>query len=234
MFLSMRIFQRLAGSRWESGRRWRSGSAEQQPSAGAEDRRRVRRWRALSVRLVAERSAVAAIEFAMVAPILVLLILEIFQTGFYFFTSASLNYATNAAARQIRIGAVANSSQTVAQFQTSFCSHLVGVMPCANVLQNIYVVPEAVAPGGFYAFLNATMTGLTPPQTNPAIPPAFCTGSPGSIIYIQNYYAMPIFSPIWYAIGSQTFNGGTVHFVLATAAFKNEPYQGGQNSAAGC
>jgi hypothetical protein len=36
------------------------------------------------------------------------------------------------------------------------------------------------------------------------------------------------------AIASQSWNGATVHFVLATTAFKNEPYLGNQDSAAGC
>jgi hypothetical protein len=54
-------------------------------------------------------------------------------------------------------------------------------------------------------------------------------------VYIQVYYGMPVFSPIWWAVASQTWNGATVHFVGASAAFKNEPYQGNQqDSAAGC
>jgi Flp pilus assembly protein TadG len=195
-----------------------------------------RRRRTLSARFIGERSAVAAIEFAMVSPILILLILETFQLGLYFYTSATLNYATNAAARQIRVGAVAASSETAAQFKANFCSYLSGAMPCANVIQNLYTVPEGISPAGFYAFLNTSQTGLAPPQTNTAIPATFCPGQPGSVIYVQNYYAMPIFSPIWYAVGSQNFNGSVVHFVLATAAFKNEPYQGAQAdaAAAGC
>lgn len=174
----------------------------------------------------------------MVAPILILLIVEILQIGFYLYTSASLNYATNVAARQIRIGATAQLGSTALQFKTTFCGLLPSTMSannCANVLQNLYSVPEGVRPsGGFYAFLNAAHTGLAPPQTNLAIAPTFCPGKPSSLIYIQNYYAMPVFSPIWYAIGSQTWNGATVHFVLATAAFKNEPYTGAaQDAAAG-
>jgi Flp pilus assembly protein TadG len=194
-----------------------------------------RRRRTLSARFIGERSAVAAIEFAMVAPILILLIIEILQIGFYFYTSATLNYATNAAARQIRVGAVATSSETAAQFKTNFCSYLSGAMPCANVIQSLYTVPEGVSPAGFYAFLNTTQTGLAPPQTNTAIPATFCPGQPGSVVYVQSYYAMPVFSPIWFAVASQNFNGSIVHFVLATAAFKNEPYQGAQGDlAAGC
>ena len=42
----------------------------------------------------------------MIAPVLILLVVETLQGGFYFYTSASLNHATQYAARQILVGAV--------------------------------------------------------------------------------------------------------------------------------
>jgi Flp pilus assembly protein TadG len=193
----------------------------------------VHRWRAAVVRFARERSAVSAIEFAMIAPVLILLVIETLQIGFYFYTSASLNYVTRSAGRQIQVGSVAQQNLTAAQFQNNLCGLLPGTMSCANVITNVFGVPEALSPNGFYAFLNASQTGLAPPLTNNANA-SFCPGSPGAVVYVQVYYGMPVFSPIWLAIASQSWNGATVHFVLATTAFKNEPYLGNQDSAAGC
>jgi Flp pilus assembly protein TadG len=208
----------------------------------------LRMTRRLSLRVRAfarERSAVSAVEFAMIAPLLVLLIIETIQIAFYFYTSAALNNATNYAARQIRVGNVANGNQTFAQFQTSLCGQLPATMSCpANLVINVYDVPEGTGTGqGFTTYLNASQTAIV--QPSPMSSTTFCPGSPASNtpgstnygIYVQVYYAMPLFSPIWLALAAQngqTFNGKSVHFVPASAAFRNEPYVGGQDTKAAC
>lgn len=177
-------------------------------------------------RFAAARAAASAVEFALVLPVFLLLVVETLQLGLYFYTSASLDYATNAAARQILTGAVGQQALTAAQFRTQIlCPALPGSMSCANVVTNIVNVPEATAPGGFYAFLNASQTGIALPTAMDNTQTSFCPGTTGSYIYVQVYYAMPLLSPIWMAAASVTWNGSTVHFVGAAAAFKNEPFQ---------
>ncbi|MBV8791968.1 MAG: pilus assembly protein [Pseudolabrys sp.] len=177
-----------------------------------------------------DRAGVSAIEFAMIAPVLILLIVETLQAGFYLYTSASLNHATQYAARQVLVGAVEQQGLTAAQFRTQvLCPQLPGTMSCNNVITNVVNVPEATSPNGFYAFVNANQTGVTPP-TMDNNQTSFCPGSTGSYIYIQVYYAMPLISPIWLAAGSTNWNGSSVHFVSSYAAFKNEPFSGSQSS----
>jgi len=184
-----------------------------------------------------DRAGVSAIEFAMVAPVLILLIVETLQIGLYFYSSASLNRATNYALRQIRIGAVANGNMTAAQFQNLLCAQLPTTMSCpTNLIVNVYDVTEGIGSGqGFNTFLNASQTGIA--QPSPMASATFCPGSTGSTIYIQVYYALPLFSPIWLAFAMQNqqqWNGNYVHFVGASAAVKNEPYLGGQDPVASC
>ena len=204
----------------------------------------VRRFLKAMLRLRAERSAVSAVEFGFVAPIFVLMIVEILQIGVYLYASASLDAATNYAARQILTGAVANSSNTTAALFKSnvLCPALPGSMSsnsCANVIVNVQSVSDAVQPGGFYAFVNSNQTAVLQPAgmaTGGAIQTNYCPGIAGSYTYVQVYYAMPVFSPSWYAVGSNLFNGSTVHFVSAAAAFKNEPFvtTTQSNSQTGC
>ena len=180
---------------------------------------------------ITERSAAAASEFALVLPAFILLTIETMQLGMYFYTSASLDHATTYAARQILTGAVTNQGLTATQFRTNvLCPLLPGSMSCSNIITNIQTVPEATSPAGFYAFLNAGQTGLAQP-TMDNTQTSFCPGSTGSYVYLQVYYAMPTLSPIWTAAAT-SWNGSKVHFITATAAFKNEPFQ--SSSQTGC
>ena len=176
-------------------------------------------------RLLTQRSASAMTEFAMVVPAFLLLVVETMQIGVYFYTLASLDHATNAAARQIMTGAVYSAGLTAAQFRTQIlCPLLPGSMSCSNIVTNIQNVPEAVSPAGFYTYVNANATAVIVPAMNNRLT-RFCPGISSSNLYIQVYYAMPVISPIWYAVASVKWNGNTVHFVSAASAFKNEPFQ---------
>jgi Flp pilus assembly protein TadG len=186
----------------------------------------------LGKEVLRQRSASAAIEFAMVVPAFLLLIVETMQIGVYFYTSASLDHATTGAARQVLTGAVSSAGLTAAQFRTqTLCPLLPASMSCSNVITNIQNVPEAISPAGFYTYVNAGGTAIiTPTMDNTKT--SFCPGNAGSYVYIQVYYAMPVISPIWYAAASVNWNGGAAHFVSAAAAFKNEPFQ--SSSQPGC
>jgi Flp pilus assembly protein TadG len=184
------------------------------------------------LRLLTQHSATAMVEFAMVVPAFLLLVVETMQIGVYFYTLASLDHATSGAARQIMTGAVSSAGLTAAQFRTQIlCPLLPGSMSCSSIVTNIQNVPEAVSPAGFYTYVNASATAVIVPAMNNNLT-SFCPGNAGSYLYIQVYYAMPVISPIWYAVGSVNWNGNTVHFVSAASAFKNEPFQ--SSSQPGC
>jgi Flp pilus assembly protein TadG len=181
------------------------------------------RWVMALARLSADSSAIAAIEFAIVVPVFLILVVETMQLGYYFYASAALSRATTAAAREILTGSVTNQGLTAAQFRTQIlCPLLPGSMSCANIVTNVQTVPEATSPGGFYAFVNAAKNGLTQPAMDNART-SYCPGAPGSYVVVQVYFAMPVMSPIWVAMAT-SWNGGLVHFVSAVAAFKNEPF----------
>ena len=173
----------------------------------------------------------AALEFALVGSMVLLIPLETLQDGLYFYDSASLDRATAKAVRQIMTGAVPNQNLTADQFRTTIlCPLLPATISCASVITNVVAVSEGVGPsGGFYAFINAAQTGIVQPTMDNS-KTAFCPGSSGSYVYVQVYYAMPTVSPIWRAL-STTWNGSPVHFIRTSAAFKNEPFQ---SSATGC
>lgn len=204
------------------------GSAALRPPA-----RRARRMRSLPT-LTTDNSGSAAIEFGLVGVVIILLVIEAMQVGFYFYTEAVVERATSKAARQILTGGVANQSLSADQFRANvLCPLLAPGISCSSIVTNIQTVSEGTSPGGFYAFVNANQTALVKPAMDNT-KTAFCPGQNGSYVFLQVYYAMPVFSPTWLALGSTTWNGSTVHFISSTAAFKNEPFQIGTQSASTC
>ena len=182
-----------------------------------------------------------ASEFAMIMPVFVGLVFVIAQLGLYFYYSASLFYVTQEASRQILTGSVANQNLTAAQFRTQIlCPLLPGPMSCNNVVTNISVIPEAAQPGGFYSLMNFvstssnlrgyTMSGLASvPMNNTKT--SYCIGTPGAIVAVEVFYAMPVLGLSWFLGVASTYNGQSVIFINATAAFKNEPFT---TSYSGC
>lgn len=65
---------------------------------------------------IAETRGVTAVEFALVAPLLLATILFIMSIGYMLFMSESLDYATQKAARLIKTGQVQAAGLTQAQF----------------------------------------------------------------------------------------------------------------------
>jgi Flp pilus assembly protein TadG len=186
-------------------------------------------------RLVGERSGIAAIEFAILVPLLAGLMFMIAQIGLYFYFSTTLYYVTGKATREILTGAIANQGLTAAQYRNQIlCPLLPGSMSCSNIITNIQVVPpwSGNTSGGFYSLTNIvanpsspegyTMTGLTTPPMNDNLT-SFCIGSAGSIIVAQVYYAMPVLG-IPAMMKAPTFNGQSVIFIGATSVLKNEPF----------
>ena len=180
-------------------------------------------------RFVRDRSGVSVIEFAMLLPLFLGVMFMIAQIGLYFYTSASLYYATAKAARQVMTGSVANQSLTADQFRNNvLCPLLPGSMPCSSIVTNVQVVPAGNYGAGWTALTNAN--GLnTPPMDNSKT--SFCIGSGGSLVALQVYYAMPVLGIPQMLPGATTFNGQSVVFIDATAAWKNEPFT---TSYAGC
>ena len=182
--------------------------------------------------LGSDRRASAAVEFTLIGSICISLVMETMQFGLYLYYSASLERAMTKASRQIMTGAVQSKGMTADGFrQTVLCPLLPSVMPCTNVITNLRTVPEDVAPNGFYAFLNASKTGIAPPAVMDNTKTAFCVGSSGSTVYAQSYYAMPLISPIWRAAIGQAWQGSTVSFLTSGAAFRNEPFSSLVSSA---
>jgi Flp pilus assembly protein TadG len=173
-----------------------------------------------------------AIEFAIVGLACAWLIVEAFQAGLYVYTFAAVNDATSRAVRKVMTGTVSQQGLTATQFRTEIlCPLLPAGMTCASVVTNIQSVSEDLRPNGFYKFVNTAGTAVITPAMDNTLT-TFCSGGSGTVIYAQVFYAMPVFSPAWRAVGTVSFNGAPTHLVSSAAVFKNEPFP--SSTATGC
>jgi Flp pilus assembly protein TadG len=165
--------------------------------------------------------AATAVEFAILAAPMVFTLMEVLQSALFVYFAGQLDHATQDAARQILTGSMQNSSLTASQFQTQvLCPLLPSVMSCNNVTVNLQAFTGSTYPSGFTAFVNSSETAvIIPTQT------VFCPGTPQQYVYLQVYYAMPLFGNVWLPVTTTTNNGQVVKLIGSSAAFRNEPYQ---------
>lgn len=168
-------------------------------------------------RFLRDEAGVTAVEFGLLAPIFFGFVFMIAQVGLYFYNSAALSSATNAAARQIMTGAIANTANmTAATFRSNvLCPLLPGSMSCNNIITNVFTVP---ANGSFY--------GIPAPSMDNNLT-SFCIGQPGSYVVLQVFYAMPVLGIPSMLPHAAIYNGTPSIYINATSVFANEPFTTG-------
>ena len=89
----------------------------------------------LLARLRADERGFTAVEFGMVAMPFLMLLFGIMVVGLFFFTTFSLENATEEAGRLIRTGQVQQNGMTAAQFKQEVCTRLPDYVDCTNKLR---------------------------------------------------------------------------------------------------
>ena len=148
-----------------------------------------------------------AIEFALVAPMLVGLMIATVQVGYLGMMSNNLDTAVAIAARKIRTGAAPANADG---FTDAVCATMVDSAELCRSRLRI-AVQKAANFSGASSLVNTEPTG----QYN--------AGDAGDIILVRATYRMPLLVPL-YTGGFQP--AGTDEALLdARAVFRNEPYK---------
>ena len=171
-----------------------------------------------------------AIEFAFIAPLLLVTILFLMSVGYILFMMESLDYATQKAARQVRTGYVQGATTNVALTQTQFrtqviCPLLPSMFNCSNVIVNLQAVPYSYYnPNQYYNYVNSKQSGLILPTLDNT-QTSYCPGNPKGYVYLQVLYPVNLFlSMMSSATYATTYQGQQVYLIMATATFLNEPF----------
>ncbi|HEY5209124.1 MAG TPA: TadE/TadG family type IV pilus assembly protein [Stellaceae bacterium] len=189
-------------------------SARPAPQPSQEMNRKAARVRRPLRRVFADSSAVTGLEFAMVGPIFLLLILGVLENGLTLWTQSVLDNATRDAARLTLTGQSQNGGTS---FATQLCNEVSGLMKCSALQYRIQT-------GSTFAGISSTISGTGSTYSGFSAYPTAITGaslgSPGDDVLVQVVYTRTYIVP-W--VGHMMSASGSERLV-ATAAFENEPY----------
>jgi Flp pilus assembly protein TadG len=166
------------------------------------------------VRLGAAQEGATAVEFALIAPAFVALMVAIFQVAVFLFAQQVLQNAASEAGRTLMTGSAATDTQ--AQFKTNICTnYLPSVIFNCNSLA-VFVQSGASATTALPALYNGNGQPITSFPYSP--------GQPGDTVVVQLAYPLPVVTaPLAFLISSPNMPRGTAE-IMGVTAFRVEPY----------
>jgi Flp pilus assembly protein TadG len=199
-------------------------------------RRRARRVLGMLVtralrRFARREEASAAIEFGMVAAPFLAMLFAILETALVFFAGQTLETAVADASRLILTGQAQTAGYDQAAFLNQVCPKVSALFTCSKLIVDVQkVTPSGSNPNDFS---NADIgmpkdgSGNIPvdAQGNLKFTASFNMGGAGDIVVVRLMYQWPIYVPVVGWITAFKSNMGSSQLLMATAAFRNEPYQ---------
>jgi Flp pilus assembly protein TadG len=159
-----------------------------------------------------------AVEFALIAPPFMALIVAIFQMTSFLFAQQALQTAAVAAGRLILTGQVQNAGLTQSQFKTNdVCPLLPAMFTCNNVYVNVQTYTDFCSAGTSDPTLTFNGSGAVNNTWS------YNLGNPGQVVVMQLVYQWPIISG---PLGSVLPNIGNGYAeMMGVTAFRVEPFQ---------
>jgi Flp pilus assembly protein TadG len=167
-------------------------------------------------KLLRREDGAAAIEFAIVAAPFLALLFAIMETALMFLASQTLETAVQNSSRLILTGQAQNQGYNMQSFQQAVCQSLASIFNCNNVLIDVEIAS------------NFSSTNTSLPIQNGQLQNnfTFSPGNPGDIVVVRLMYQWPVYVSLLGLANSLSNMSGNNNLMMATAAFRNEPYQG--------
>jgi Flp pilus assembly protein TadG len=165
-------------------------------------------------RFTKQQDGAAAVEFGLVAAPFLALVFAIMETGIVFFSGQALETAVADASRLILTGQAQTQGFSQSQFKTAVCAKIYGMFDCQN---GVYVDVKT-----FSSFANVTMPSAVDSSGNFQNNFSYQPGGPGDIVVVRLFYQWPVYVSLL-GFNLTNMNGGK-RLLVATAAFRNEPY----------
>ena len=180
-------------------------------AAGAQRLRRLPAWG----KLLRHEDGTAAIEFAVVAAPFLALLFAILESAFIFLAGQTLETATMGSSRLILTGQAQNQGYSMSSFQQSVCQSLASFFNCSSVLVDVRTATNFCSANTSLPLQNGQV------QNNFTYSP----GNPGDIVVVRLMYQWPTYVSLLGLSTALSNMSGNNNLVMATAAFRNEPYQ---------
>ncbi len=182
----------------------------------------MRRFRILK-RIRRETKGAAAIEFAIIAPVFLMLLWSIFETGMVFFASQTLTHALQTTARDIRTGQAQSEQMSQSEYRTAVCDQVSFILSCDA--DKLYIDVRAFSSFAGVAFpppLDAEDNFDNVNMNHFEIGESGNISNGSSIVLVRGFYVWQLFTPVF----GQFFANmsGNKRLLSASVAFKNEPF----------
>ncbi|GGD87157.1 MULTISPECIES: TadE/TadG family type IV pilus assembly protein [Rhizobium] len=165
-------------------------------------------------RLLADRDGVAAIEFAILALPLFIMIFGIIEVSLMFFVNSSLDASVHKISRMIRTGEVASSNMTLADFKAKICSDMLLSFNCSSdLLVKVNVLSD---------ISSAASADPIDDSGNLTVTESFDVGKGSDYILVQTF--LPWTAVVnFFSLSSAKLSDG--RYLLGSAVlFRNEPF----------
>jgi Flp pilus assembly protein TadG len=168
-------------------------------------------------RFARREDGAAAIEFGIVAAPFLALMFAIMETALVFFASQTLETAVADSARLIMTGqAQAPGFGGADKFKEAVCAKIGGLFNCSG---GLYVDVKTYSSFG-------SVDNSAPVDANGNLKTGsfgYTPGGPGDIVVVRLMYQWPVYASLFgFNLGNMS---GSTRLIMATAAFRNEPYQ---------
>ena len=160
-------------------------------------------------RLIRHEDGSTAVEFGLLGVPFFGLMFAIIETALAFFAGQTLETATADSSRLIMTGQAQMQNFDKAKFKEAVCARIHGLFKCDNIK---FQVATAAS------FATASFSPPIDAQGN-VKPDTFTPGGPSEIVVVQVMYEWPIY------VARLSNMGSGKRLLMATAAFRNEPYQ---------
>lgn len=161
-------------------------------------------------RFARKEDGAAAIEFGMVAAPFLALVFAIMETAFVFFAGQTLETAVADSARLIMTGQAQNQGMNQTSFKTAVCSRVYGLFDCENGVRiDVRTYPS---------FATVNLTNPLDANGNFQNNQVYQPGGQGDIVVVRLFYQWPVYISLLQNMA------GNKRLLVATAAFRNEPF----------
>ena len=167
-------------------------------------------------RFARHQGGAAAVEFALILLPFLALMFGIMETALVFFADQTLETAVADSARLILTGQAQSQGLNATTFKNAVCARIYGLFNCQT---GVYVNVQTYSSFGSISY--------SPPidSSGHLVTSGFGynPGGPGDIVVVQLFYQWPIYFTLW-DLTNLTNMSGNSRLLVATAAFRNEPY----------
>jgi Flp pilus assembly protein TadG len=164
-------------------------------------------------RMARENAGGMMIEFAFVAPFVILLLVSTVEVGFTLFVGSIMEGAAENAARQIRTGQVQESDDPVATFQARLCQQVFNLIDCNFVVYDVRSFND----------FGSVDTTLVFDENGQPVDTQFTPGESGEITIVRVMYRLNFMTPL--VAHALSPDGTGSKLLMSTMAFQNEPYE---------